>query len=82
MSVVNEVAKEIILNDIKDLPLRLTAQDIYDFLNKDNRGYATVGKNTAYDIAKNLGYRFKEGGRIYVNKTDFIKFIYEGEEIE
>ena len=79
MSVVDEVTKRIILDDIKDLPKRLTPKDIYNYYNKDNH---IMGWHTVYSIARKLGHRFKEGGRIYVNKTDFIKFIYEGEEIE
>lgn len=76
LQTVDEITKQIILEDIKDLPVRLTPKDIYNFYNKDGH---IIGEQKAYDIAKKIGYRFVEGGRIYVNKTDFIKFLYTKE---
>lgn len=73
MNLVDEITKQVILEDIKDLPNRMTPRDIYEFYNKQSH---IIGWHKVYDIAKKIGHRFQEGGRIYINKTDFIKFLY------
>jgi hypothetical protein len=72
MAAIDEITKQIMLEDIKNLPARLSPKDIYNYYGDD------IGRDRAYDIAKQLGYRFRKGGKIFVNKTDFIKFVYDG----
>ena len=73
MIVIDEIERKIILDDIRDLPVRLTPRDIYNYYNKSGN---IIGIHRAYDIAKEIGYRFRDGGKIFVNKTDFIQYLY------
>lgn len=84
MNLVDEITRQIMLEDIHNLPARLTPKDIYNYYNKDRKEGepALVGRDRAYEIAKKIGYRFREGGKIFVNKTDFIKYLYGGGEPE